>query len=237
MQETHTNLSNNFRVRANSTQLFRVITVSRGGTYKVQVAADELNAIKTDPVYYNAPPLEHPVEVRVTVLTNGSYKVDWLDRANLKNSSIRYFYDVFVHDGYTLNETSAQVFTVNGPPFIYTNSSSKMYTFAVRVRSAKGLKSSTSEMFTKLNEMEVVPTGSSVSTVAIVIPCLLTIALIGIVAFLVVRNRRLQSSFTRFTNSHYDTRSDAATFDDNSLEEEDTPQIRGFSDDEPLVIA
>merc|ERR1711911_218914 len=56
-------------------------------------------------------------------------------------------------------------------------------------------------------------------------------------AVLLVRQRRLQRSFVNFVNPHYDTRSGAATFTDQTLEEENSPVIRGFSDDEPLVIA
>ena len=57
-----------------------------------------------------------------------------------------------------------------------------------------------------------------------------------------MRHRRLQRSFLSFANSHYDTRSERTTFtgtgDDDDLDaEEDQPMIRGFSDDEPLVIA
>lgn len=230
-----TNLTNNFRVPVNK-NLSKAFNVSRGGVYEVKIRADEINATYSDPIMYYAPPLEHPIEVRATILTNGSYRVDWVERTNLKNDGVRYFYDIFVQEGHTINESTAQVFTVRNPPFIYTNSSSAMYTFAVRVRSEKGLKSVTSEKFTRLHS-ESIPSESSISTVAIVIPCMLMLALVGVIAFLVIRNRKLHSSFTRFTNSHYDTRSEAATFDDNSLEEDETPQIRGFSDDEPLVIA
>lgn len=211
--------------------------MSRGGVYEVKVASDDFNSSSTKPVTYYAPVLEHPVEVRVEVLPNGKYKVDWTERSDLKKDGIHYYYDIFVQDGTQLNETTAQMFTVNGPPFIYTNSSANSYTFAVRVRSEKGLKSVTSELISKLNE-PVPISDSSVSMTAIIVPCLLIlIALVGVIGFLIVRNRKLHSSFTRFTNSHYDTRSEAATFEDNSLEEEETPQIRGFSDDEPLVIA
>lgn len=92
-------------------------------------------------------------------------------------------------------------------------------------------------MISKIND-KLVASVSSTNMTAVLVPSLLIIlVLILIAAFLVVRNRRLQSSFTRFTNSHYDTRSDAATFDNNGLDEEESPQIRGFSDDEPLVIA
>lgn len=170
-------------------------------------------------------------------LSNGSFSIDWSDHEDLKKEDGQYFYDVFVQDGNSLDEKVAQVFTVERPPFIYTNSTAKMYTFAVRVRSKEGLKSIKSELISKLNE-PVPPANASIGMTAIVVSCVLVfIALVGAVAFLVVRNRKLRSSFQRFTNTHYDTRSEAATFEDNSLEEEETPQIRGFSDDEPLVIA
>jgi len=54
-----------------------------------------------------------------------------------------------------------------------------------------------------------------------------------------VRHRRLQRSFLSFANSHYDTRSGTTTIStgDDLDEDEDSPMIRGFSDDEPLVIA
>lgn len=236
VEEKTTNHTTNIRVPAKQ-PLSREFNVSRGGIYEVKVASDEDHPNYTDPVVYYAPVLEHPVELRVEVLPNGRYKIDWTERSDLKKDGVHYYYDIFVQEGTSLNKTTAQMFTVDEPPFIYTNSSASTYTFAVRVRSEKGLKSVTSELISKLNE-PVPISDSSVSTTAIVVPSLLIlIALVGVIGFLIVRNRKLQSSFTRFTNSHYDTRSEAATFEDNSLEEDETPQIRGFSDDEPLVIA
>ncbi|XP_033641107.1 sortilin-related receptor-like isoform X1 [Asterias rubens] len=69
----------------------------------------------------------------------------------------------------------------------------------------------------------------------------LILLLVVFLVFFIVRHRRLQRSFMSFANSHYDPRSGTATFsndDDNDLgDEEDQPMIRGFSDDEPLVVA
>ncbi|CAH1796241.1 unnamed protein product [Owenia fusiformis] len=64
------------------------------------------------------------------------------------------------------------------------------------------------------------------------------VALIVVVIVFVVRHHRLQRSFLSFANSHYDTRTGATTFSSgDDWAEEEEPMIRGFSDDEPLVIA
>ena len=73
--------------------------------------------------------------------------------------------------------------------------------------------------------------------VAVAVAVVVVAALAAALAVLLVRQRRLQRSIVNFINPHYDTRSDAATFTDQTLEEEDSPVIRGFSDGEPLVIA
>lgn len=81
--------------------------------------------------------------------------------------------------------------------------------------------------------------------VGAVVGALAVLVALGLVlAFLVVRHRRLQRSFVSFANTHYDTRSGATTFstgaDNGGLaddEDDDDPIIRGFSDDEPLVVA
>ncbi|XP_075927382.1 sortilin-related receptor isoform X2 [Petromyzon marinus] len=76
----------------------------------------------------------------------------------------------------------------------------------------------------------------------VVVPVVFFVLLLmgGVMAYFVVRHRRLQNSFTAFANSHYNSRQGSATFsmgDDLGDEDEDVPMIQGFSDDEPLVIA
>ncbi|XP_023026610.2 sortilin-related receptor [Leptinotarsa decemlineata] len=220
------------RVSGNSLS-YRVFNVSYGGIYNVRVATDYPGATYSKPVTYEAPPILPPFETSVSLENNGSYKVSWLER-KLPNNIGKYFYEVLVQEGNSLNETYAQKFVVDKPPFFYTNSSHQTYTFAVRIRTGKGLHSQASELVSKESTYIVQP----INMTAVIVPSILVlIVLIMVIVFLVIRNRRLQSNFTRFSNSHYDSRSDAATFDDRTLEDDESPQIRGFSDDEPLVIA
>lgn len=66
------------------------------------------------------------------------------------------------------------------------------------------------------------------------------VCLVLVLSFIVwcVRRRRLRATLDSFASSHYDTRTGTATFSaPDSLTDDDTPLIGGFSDDEPLVVA
>lgn len=215
------------------------LTITYGGIYEVKVATDQEGAIYTQPVVYNAPPILAPREVKVFAEYNGSYVLYWLEQDIPSEVGI-YKYEVFVSEGDVLNESTAQRFDSIKPPFIFDNATTNSYTFGVQLVTSSGYRSLMAEVSAgpiTLQESQSDTIDKS-SVTAILVPAGLLLAVLGgALAFLIIRHRRLQNSFTRFANSHYDTRSGAATFDDNSLEEEESPQIRGFSDDEPLVIA
>lgn len=86
----------------------------------------------------------------------------------------------------------------------------------------------------------VLPTKTSVWMVTI--PLMLIIALVSVVVYMVQRHRRLQNSFSRFANSHYDTKTgatrigDAIDDDDHHGSRENINDLPRFDDDEPLVI-
>ncbi|XP_025834721.1 sortilin-related receptor-like isoform X2 [Agrilus planipennis] len=228
--------------KANSTEIRHRHTfkITYGGVYELKVATNVKGAKYSSTVTYNGPLLLPPHELKVFPQLNGSYLVYWQEH-DISPSVGSYMYEVLISEGNTLNETTAKRFSVKEPPFIFDNATFDTYTFAVRMKTKEGYKSILSERASSYNKnysswSKVI---DKTSLTAIVVPsCLLLIVLAAALGFLFVRHRKLQNSFTRFANSHYDSRSGAATFDDHGLdEEEESPQIRGFSDDEPLVIA
>lgn len=217
-----------------------VFKVAFGAIYSVRVSTNEVDAMFTASQTFHAPPILAPYEVKSFLERNGSCVVYWQER-NVSEIG-GYVYEVLVSPGNKLNVSTAMKFTTKDHTFIYTNSTDNMYTFAVRVRSDLGYYSGASESVTCLHlgeeaEAEIVPMTGSSLTAILVVSFLIVLVLCGALAVFVMKHRKLQNSFTRFANSHYDTRSGAATFDDHGLEDEDSPQITGFSDDEPLVIA
>ncbi|XP_031339670.1 sortilin-related receptor-like [Photinus pyralis] len=231
---------NHNKLESKDIELSSTFRVTYGGVYDIKVSTSIVGAIYTHPVTYYAPPIPPPRGLRVFLERNGSYILNWQER-EIPSEIGSHKYEIFVSKGDMLNTSSASKFVVLKPPFLFENDDApSMYTFGVQIVSERGYRSLLSEWpaanyAQTQSSLELI--GKSNMTAILVPACILLVALGGALAFLIIRNRRLQNSFTRFANSHYDTRSGAATFDDNGLEEDESPQIRGFSDDEPLVIA
>ncbi|XP_060532386.1 sortilin-related receptor-like isoform X2 [Cylas formicarius] len=235
IRETTTKRRWNFGTEKNQYQYSA--NIEQGAVYSITVQTAIPNAIPSQPVIFSGPFIPPPTELMVQAESNGSLFLYWQEQTLPKESG-PYKYEILVHEGSDMNETTAMKFLVERPPFIYTNDSALMYSFAIRIKTDKGIKSKLSAKVSRNIGAQASKQESSVSLLAIIVPSLLiVVAFLAIIGFLVVRNRRLHNSFVRFANSHYNSRSGAATFDDHSLEEEDSPQIIGFSDDEPLVVA
>ncbi|KAL0117855.1 hypothetical protein PUN28_008920 [Cardiocondyla obscurior] len=218
--------------------------IKYGGKYSITVATDVNNAIPTQPFIYIAPPIKPPHQLTV-LHDNTEYLIYWQEPdlpESIQNDTERH-YEILVSEGSRImNESTAKILTAKDPPYRYKNAKTDtIYTFAARLITSEGYQSPLSETWsTQISgaQLPVIMNTSSILSLAIPI-CLVVIALGAALAYFVIRHKRLSNSFTQFANSHYDTRRGQATFPGTTdgLEEEDSPVIRGFSDDEPLVIA
>uniref|UniRef100_A0A182T661 Uncharacterized protein n=1 Tax=Anopheles maculatus TaxID=74869 RepID=A0A182T661_9DIPT len=162
-----------------------------------------------------------------------------------------YTYEVVVHEGHGINNSVPPLLTIPAkepPAFIQPDqlkaiTDQGVFTVGVRLKTDQGLYSDIveTESFTKYSLLSMMePSTSSVgSSWKWIVPTVVVVILVAVLAYGVQRHRRLQSSFSRFANSHYDTRTGATrigcTLDDDEHEHQEVP--RSFSDDEPLVIA
>lgn len=73
------------------------------------------------------------------------------------------------------------------------------------------------------------------------VPLVLVATMAGALFYIIRRHRRISNSFSRFTNSHYDTKNgvrigDAIEEDDHHHNVEMNIDVPRFDDDEPLVL-
>ncbi|XP_012150619.1 sortilin-related receptor isoform X2 [Megachile rotundata] len=218
--------------------------IKHGGKYQITVATDVDNAIPSHPIIYVAPIILPPHQLKV-LPENEGFRISWLvhDLPDVIKTA-KYHYEILVVEGPKMNESLAKIYTIEQPPYEYKDvKPDVIYTFAVRLVTEEGYLSPLSEIYSirHFEEASALPVDMDTSNIlSFAIPiCLLIVALGSALVYFVVRHRRLSNSFTQFANSHYDTRRGQATFPGTTdgLEEEDSPVIRGFSDDEPLVIA
>lgn len=101
--------------------------------------------------------------------------------------------------------------------------------FVSPIRELEHIEIQPDQWFTKI-----LPTTTPVWLV--IVPIILVISLVLVVLYLLQRHRRLANSFSRFANSHYDTKTGATRIGD-ALDEDDHHEPPRFDDDEPLVIA
>lgn len=222
---------------ANSTKFQHRIVVQYGARYRVTVQTGERDSIRTKAAEHWAPLLPVPNQVKVEPY-NSSYKMHWQLDTNLKKMP-KYDFEVMVCEGDEFDENKASSIRVKAPPFYFHEMKvATTYTVAVRLVSEQGFLSSISEV-----NMIQIPLGSSMVVVSeagllsVIIPvALVIIVLVAVLVLYMMKHYRLRNTFTTFANSHYSTSSGAAIFTDR-LDDEDSPVIRGFSDDEPLVVA
>lgn len=228
--------------------------LKRGGVYTVVIQRDvkgARNPRPSDPMKIYAEPYGGPLnligapqsdENKITLSWTPNI-MDAPDSKNLKGYELQYMKS---HVGGSHSQTNFMTYGILGG----TSADFKIevdsdYHFRVRVVTNDGYRGAwsqeyhtlSSEVFAAAQSTTVTLTKTNLIAIIVSITTVV-IALVVVLAFFIIRHRRLQRSFMAFANSHYDSRSGTTTFTANDIgEEEDSPMIRGFSDDEPLVIA
>ncbi|XP_075232916.1 sortilin-related receptor-like [Lycorma delicatula] len=212
-----------------------------GGQYKICVSTDVEGAQTGPCVEHYAIQLPIPHQLQVLPEKNGNYFFIWKEPdlpASLQSKKIHYV--LLVSDGLDVDKDTATKYQTNASQFFLNNLSPGIHSFALQLVS-NNYTSALSEIVSL--DVSQDAWGSSIlkdkNVVSLGIPVMLIMAALGsALLFYIYRHRRLQNNFTNFANSHYNSRSGSATFTQSDpLDEEDSPVIRGFSDDEPLVIA
>lgn len=227
------------------THVFRQIP--KGAAYEVSVSTKLPNAQAVSMIVYSTP-LPSPYQLQVWPEVNGTHVVYWKTVSDFKDDG--FVYEVIVNEGHGINVSVPPVLLLQAkepPVFIEpyqlkTISENGVFTVGVRLKTDHGLYSDIveTESFTK-HDMRIlmqIASSSGVSAWMWIVPTIVAIALLVVVAYGFQRHRRLQTSFSRFANSHYDTRTGATRIGCSMDDDEHEHQVpRSFSDDEPLVIA
>jgi len=214
-----------------------------GADYQVSVQIDTTNSRPAGPLSVSGPRIPPPHQLSVGRV-NASLVLYWRDQdLPPEVASHNYSYYVWLSKSHTFKENDTlRIETTERMLRLPADHPGELYYAAVSISESHGYESPRSEPLNMLFMMasDVVDPAAESSAhvyIAVAVAVIIAIALGASLLVLFVRHRRLQRTFVSFANSHYDTRSGAATFSDQNLEEDDSPVIRGFSDDEPLVIA
>ncbi|XP_077985900.1 sortilin-related receptor-like [Glandiceps talaboti] len=237
----------------NLSMTYNITGLIPGATYSFQVSTSSANAQKTDAIYVTTLTSGAPTQLKGLQLITASSDeygllLEWTEPKRIFDKNLGY--SIFVATGYIPTNWTEYDSTKDTSKVLLSLKKYTTYNFKVctgKYQNFYGEFSAyiqhnyTQGGYAKHDKH----TGGQPSThlAAIIGPTLAVIALLAVaLVVFVVRHQRLQRSFTQFANSHYDSRSGTTTFTgvdcDNDLgEEEDSPMIRGFSDDEPLVVA
>lgn len=238
--ETSKNITSSYQLmnQKNSTWSHSV-QVHWGGRYSIRVKTAVPDAVLSQPVLCNGPVIPAPYEL---TFNDGSFF--WRNRNNESlPEEVTKDYTYILRLSEKKDWSDAVVHEVAKPPFVVdmdTLDVGMVYYADVALKDADGYLSERSQVLRierPIDNEVVISQGSAVGVIVSVF--LVVVALLVVVMVLAVRHRRLARSIITFTNTHYDSSQGTTliTTDHNLDEDDDSPMIRGFSDDEPLVIA
>ncbi|XP_037803738.1 sortilin-related receptor-like isoform X3 [Penaeus monodon] len=209
-----------------------------GGKYLITVQNSQPSARPTPPVVINGPMIPPPYELTYNPSDNSFF---WKRSRNFPQEMTNQTSSYVLYVSKNMNMSDATAHPCSTPPVkVDSLSPGVIYYATVAYKDVDGYLSPQSHpirLEKPIGDKIVLSQGSVVGVGISVF--LVVVALIVVVGVLGVRHRRLARSFLTFANTHYD-RSQGTTLittDHNLDEDDDSPMIRGFSDDEPLVIA
>ncbi len=236
-----------------SRQELSIDDLRHGARYEVTVRTDVAGSAPTGPERASGPPLPVPRGITRHLARAGpDGKVEQLiywslpeeDLPDYLAESGDFSYRVFLSERPDLS-SPALVFNATEPPFDLSRATAegavspgRLYYVGVALVDADQYVSAASDAVaveTALPEGDLVVSRRSVA--GVLVPVLLLVVALGSgLAYYVYRNRRLTRSFQAFA-SRYSAASGAAILNQGALDDDDeSPIIRGFADDEPLVV-
>lgn len=220
-----------------------------GTTYSIYVKTDDPNSYKSQSVNVSTLPLPVPEALRNHPdMTNHTHVILW---NHPDKKLVGYLKDDFNKTSYRLYVSAfpnmsqpLKIIDVSGTSYRLPMSElgeGQLYFLAVTLVDKTGYESRHTDPIaieTPVSPKSLVVSSSNVAEVLVPI-LLVMVALSGALIYYVRRNRRLSRSFQYFTSRYSQASGSASILNPNSLDDEDdySPIIRGFSDNEPLVVS
>lgn len=225
---------------ANDSMSTQLCNFKRGATYNISVGINKSR--KSRPVTFSVEPYEEPKSVKVVDKDSEKYLYSMVWSSPPVSPKIFTGYQVFYRK---VGESDFKVYKLIQSNHVSLKDLPPGFVYELKVRLNKidgyyGKFSATVDLKIPIFIVRASTAQTNVNLVAIVVPiCIVTVILGTILLILFIRHKRLQRSFLAYASSHYDPRSERTTFNSAEYlgEDEDSPMITGFSDDEPLVIA
>lgn len=221
----------------------------KGSAFAITITVNIPDAVSSPAVYMYGPPIPAPTSVYAHPVGDG-FDVSWAPVPSAQS------YEVVLSPDPTFSNLTCSIMlpVLTSPLTIqpsvlsnqsYSSSCSSSHQFSVAVRSVTSdkYKSAYSKAGQSIMTMALSEAGSITipekSAVGTVIGVLLVMLVLGAgLGYYAFSNRRMRSRFREFAAGHYSSATGAATINHSALmdDDDDSPIIRGFSDDEPLVM-
>ena len=233
-----------------STELTHSFELLQGATYSVTVQVKRTGSQPSQPVFMAGEPLPAPTAVYAHPAASGEgTRVSWAPVVKARSYEV-----TLCPDPNFANLTCCLTVPASKSPLllrpdVFNNQScdsAHYYNVGVRAVTEARYRSSFSRAAGMLlATLQPRPAPGTIqvsrgSAVGTVVGVLLVMAALGAgVAYYAISNRRLRSRFREVMAGHYSSATGAATINHHGLmeeEEDESPIIRGFSDDEPLVM-